>query len=243
MKVYIPTMEELIELQKLGIDVYSYLVTKVTETIIMEDKVYDEGDMFEILDYLGPHPEIVYAICKLYPQKIGESIITSKDPNLCNKLISTIKKEDKTIYGLDDILMKFDESILFDKEIIKNVVNFLSYHLSQCPKYRFDYMGPNILLDSIFSCELPKEKITSDSYVGLTTIDPIYCIKLGLTFNKRKNENLNYLIQRGMLIYLNRYGLDQYNLPNYNQLDIINKPDDNIKRLIKCLEYHKKNYQ
>ncbi len=244
MKVYIPTMEELIELQKLGIDVYSYLIAKVTEIIIMEDQVYEEGDMFEILDYLGPHPEIVYAICRLYPQKISESIITSKDADLCKKLLSTINKEDKTIYELDNILMNFDESILFEKEIIKNVIQILTKHLSQCPKYRFDYMGPNILLDSIFSCELPIEKIPSNTYTELTTIDPVYYIKLNTKNNNNKREKTpDYIIQRGLAIYLNRYGIDEFDLSNYNQKDIINKPDDNVKRLIKCLEYHKNNYQ
>ena len=136
MKVYIPTMEELIELQKLGLDVYSYLVTKVTETIIMEDIIYDSGDMFEIINYLGEHPEIYYAICRIYPQKISTSIITSKDQNLCKKLIQGIRREDKLIYKLDDILMNFDENILFEKDIIKNVISFISSNISSCPKYR-----------------------------------------------------------------------------------------------------------
>ena len=92
MKVYIPTMEELIELQKLGANIYNYLVIKVTEAIILEDIVYDVGDMFEILDYLGPHPEIIYAICRLYPHKIKESLITSKDKELCKKIITSMLK-------------------------------------------------------------------------------------------------------------------------------------------------------
>lgn len=241
MKVYIPTMEELIELQKLGIDVYSYLIAKVIETIIMEDQIYEEGDMFEILDYLGPHPEIIYAICKLYPQKINESIITSKDTDLCMKLIQGIQREDRTIYQLDDILMNFDKDILFDIGIIKNVINFLSAHLSSCPKYRFDYMGPNDLLDSIFSCELPIEKINVESYTNLIDIDPVYSVKLGIDYRNEKDKII--LLKRAATLYFGRYGLERMTNKDYQNKDIINKPDDNVKRLIKCLEYHKKNYQ
>lgn len=241
MKVYIPTMEELIELQKLGIDVYSYLITKVTETIIMEDKVYDEGDIFEILDYLGPHPEIVYSICRLYPDKISESIITSKDIDLCRKLIKSIKREDRIIYKLDDILMNFDKDILFDTGVIKNTISFISAHISSCPKYRFDYMGPNDLLDSIFSCELPIEKIPADSFINLIDIDPIYSVKLGI--NHKANKDKIILYKRAAAMYTGRYGYEEIINKDYQNKDIINKPDDNVKRLIKCLEYHKKNYQ
>lgn len=238
MKVCIPTMEELELLQKLGIDVYSYLIAKVTETIIMEDIIYEEGDMFEILDYLGPHPDIIYAICRLYPEKISESIITSKDIDLCKMLTSTIKNEDKSIYQLENIIKNFDESILFDKEIIKNTVDFISSHLSQCPKYRFDYMGENKLLDSIFSGELTKEMIAPGLITNLTTIDPTYCVRLD-----KNNRGKEFIIQRGMAMYLNRYEIGQYNTSTYFQKDIIKKPNDDVKKLIKCLEYHKKNYQ
>jgi len=243
MKVYIPTMEELIELQKLGIDVYSYLVAKVTETIIMETRIYDEGDMFEILNYLGDHPEITYAICRIYPDMIKESIITSKDPKLCKQLIERISKEDKTIYKLDDILMNFDESILFDEGIIKSTINFLSSHLSYCPKYRFDYQGPNELLDNIFSCELPVSKISHDSYDNIMIIDPIYSVKLGIKPKSKKDEEKYFAIKRAMAIYTGRYGISNLLDERYQNKDIINKPDEKVKRLIKTLEYHKKNYQ
>ena len=238
MKVYIPTMEELEKLQKLGVDIYGYLVAKVTETIIMEDIIYEEGDMFEILEYLGPHPEILYAICKLYPEKISQSIITSKDKDLCKMLISTIRKEDKTIYELENILKNFDKSILFDKDIVKNTLKFIASNLSQCPRYRFDYMAENPLLDSIFSCELPQEHVAIGAYANLAIIDPIYSIK----YSQRSKEN-DFITKRGMISYLNRYEIDQYSYFDYNHQDIINKPNDDVKKLIKCLEYHKKNYQ
>ena len=44
MKVYIPTLEELIELQKFGVNIYGYLVTKVTETITNVEIVLSKED-------------------------------------------------------------------------------------------------------------------------------------------------------------------------------------------------------
>ena len=243
MKVYIPTMEELEKLQSLGVNVYNYIVTKVAETIIMEDRIYDEGNMIEILGYLGDHPEIIYAICKMYPELLSQSIITSKDVNLCRKLIGSISKEDKTIYKLDDILMNMDESILFDEGIIKTTVGFLASNLPSCPKYRFDYLGPNDLLDSIFSCELPISKVSTDSYVDLTLIDPIYSVKLELSSKDKKVQDVYFPVQRGMSVYTGRYGINEYVGSEYQNKDIINKPDENVKKLIKCLDYHKQNYQ
>ncbi len=243
MKVYIPTMEELEQLQIYGANVYNYIITKVTEMIIMEDIIYEEGDMFEIINYLGEHPEIIYAIYKMYPGKIKESIIASKAPQLCSKLIERITREDKTIYGLDDILLNFDKSVLFDKSVIKNTISFIANHIASCPKYRFDYLGPNELLDSIFGCELPLDKISPKSTDGLIIIDPIYSAKLDLKSTGRKNSELSILLQRGMAIYTSRYGINESIGRQYQNKDIINKPDENVKRLIRCLEHHKKKCQ
>lgn len=246
MKVYIPTMEELEQLQAHGVNIYHYIITKVTETIIMESQIYDEADIFEILENIDEHPEIIYAICKMYPKILKQSIILSKDIKLCNKLLSNISREDNTIYKIDDYLMNMDESILFDEDIIKNTINFISNNISSCPKYRFDYQCPNKLLDSIFSCELPISKISTDSYEELMVIDPIYCVKLGVSppgrINKKTPERY-FPVHRGMAIYTGRYGIDEYIVQSYQNKDIINKPDDNVKKLIRCLDGHRERYK
>jgi len=39
-KIYIPTTDELYELQSLGTNIHKYLISKVIETLIMEDTIY-----------------------------------------------------------------------------------------------------------------------------------------------------------------------------------------------------------
>ena len=99
------------------------------------------------------------------------------------------------------------------------------------------------MLDSIFSCELPISKVSTDSYVDLTLIDPIYSVKLELPFKDKKAQDVYFPVQRGMSVYTGRYGINEYVGSEYQNKDIVNKPDENVKRLIKCLEYHKQNYQ
>lgn len=180
MEVYIPTLEELEKLQSFGINIYNYILAKVIETIIMEDIIYEESDMFEILDSLDYDKNIIYAICKMYPQKISESIITSKDSQLIERLIRKIGREDRVIYKLDDYLMNCDESILFEESVITSTIDFIAAHISSCPKYRFDYMGPNKLLDNIFGCKLSELKLKPNTQDNLISIEPIYAVKLGI---------------------------------------------------------------
>ena len=70
---------------------------------------------------------------------------------------------------------------------------------------------------------------------------PIYSIKLGIDYQNEKDKII--LLKRASTLYAGRYGLEKIINEDYQNKDIITKPDDNVKRLIKCLEYHKKNYQ
>ena len=79
-KVYIPTEEELQQLNYLGINPYNYLFSKVTETLIMEDIIYGEIDMLDTAyEQLSEFPEIIYAISRIYPEKIAPSVYARKD--------------------------------------------------------------------------------------------------------------------------------------------------------------------
>lgn len=241
-KVYIPTMEELETLQKEGRDVYNYILAKVIETLIMEDTIYDEIDMCDtIYDEFEGNSAILYPICKMYPERINDSILSSTDIELRKRLIMSIRNEDSSIYRLDDYLFGVSQETLFDEGIVSATANQLVKGLSTCSKYRFSYRGPNDLLDCIFNCEIPLSQIPTNAYDDFIMIDPVYFLKLGFTGRKSKKER-NYFntLERAMIRYLSRYELMSF---PYQEKDIVNSPDESVKKLIRHLENHREKYK
>ena len=167
----------------------------------------------------------------------------SNDLQICLSLVKELPNTNREIYSLDN-LVYFGENnqMLFDKVIIENVVNQLAHKLLNSPKYRFDYQEPNILLDSIFACELPKSSITTSILNDLVKIDPIYAIKefKGIT---KDQDSLLFHINRGIIKYNNRYGINSSIGQDYYGKDILSNPDERVKKLVRHLEYHKNNYQ
>lgn len=238
-KVYIPTEEELQQLNYLGINPYNYLLSKTVETLIMEDIIYGEIDMLDIAyEQLSEFPELVYSICKIYPEAIASSELASKNIDLARLLTKKIIREDKTIYQLDNLSYFDQESdVISDIIVIENTVKNLSEHLTSTPRYRFDYRGPNILLDNIFSCELPIDFLSTDLYDDLISIDPIYITKLGIDLDKEKrnySQKKSFGLSRGLIRYLSRYNMEE---PNSND------QQEKTKKLIRYLDSHKQNYQ
>lgn len=238
-KVYIPTEEELQQLEYLGIDTYKYLLSKTTETLIMEDVIYNETDMLDITyEQLSEFPELTYAISRIYPEKIASSVYARKDIELCRLLTSKLSRQDNSIYQLDTLsYFDLESSIISDNIVIQNTIKNLSEHLSTNPRYRFDYKELNILLDNIFDCEIPIENIATNLQYELLSIDPIYITKLGLDLEKEKRDyfqNKAFYLSRGLAKYTNRYHLE--NIDRTNQ-------QEKTKKLIRYLDSHKQNYQ
>ena len=143
-KVYIPTEEEIEKLNSLGLNTYNYLLSKVTETLIMEDVIYDDIEMFEyVYENLSEYPEILYSLCKIYPDRIGLSDVASKDVILLRKITERLHKQDNSIYNLDYIT-QFSEELLTNPDpiVLKNIIKKLSSKLISTPRYRFDYKEP-----------------------------------------------------------------------------------------------------
>lgn len=237
-KVYIPTEEEIQQLQYLGMNTYSYILSKAVEVLIMEDVIYDKTNMLEIAyNHLSDFPEIVYAICRMYPEKIATSEFASRDISLCRRLTEKLPSQDKSIYYLDN-LTYFDQQsdVTLDSTVVKNTSSILADRLTSTPRYRFDYREPNILLDNIFACDLSNVNVTKDTYDDLISIDPVYITKLGfdLASEKRKLcQNKSFALPRGMMKFTNRYGMDNINTTNQQE---------KTKKLIRCLEYHRQKY-
>ena len=262
-KVYIPTEQELEQLQHIKGNVYQYMTSKVIETLIMEDVLYEEIDMFDVAyDEFAEFPEILYALGKMYPEIIRYNERASKDNNLWRILTQNLPSQDTSIYYLDhlvgyhsgisdneltDKVDLLDGSIPFDKEVIANVARILASKLTSFPKYRFDYSRsePCFLLDSIFSCELPSRYVDVKSFEDFATIDPVYAVKLTRCEYDKKDiaqQELLFVMTRSMVKYSGRYGLDAYNNP-YRGQNIISKPDAKVKKLLRHLEQHKNKYQ
>lgn len=233
-KVYIPNEDEIEKLKYLGINPYQYLLSKTVETLIMEDIIYEDIDMFDVA-YQELHiEEIRYALALLYPEKIASSEFAPNDLDLCRMLTKRVFRQDKSIYQLDNLsYFNQDWIITGDDIVIENVSKILAEHLTSQPRYRFDYKEPNKVLDDIFACEIDSDAHTPKIYDDLLSIDPIYITKLGLNLEQVKkdlSQNKAFSLQRGMVKYNGRYNMSEVDTKNYQE---------KTKRLIKCLEYYR----
>lgn len=241
-KVYIPAKKELLELQSIGVNVYRYLLSKVIETLIMEDVIYEDENMFDyIYNYLPEFREILVSVARMYPERIKDSDRASNDIVLCQSLLKPLSRyNNNAIYQLDNLTYFNQESqILYDRDIIRTVSEVLEEELPTNPRYRFDYKEPNTLLDDIFDCSIPLVASEVKTNQSLIDIDPIYFVKYLDIFNKKHQyaTNLSSIITKSTLRYAGRYGLE--NNAQYRGQDIINNPDEKVKKLLKKLEQHK----
>lgn len=245
-KVYIPTQKELLELQDIGVNVYRYLLSKVIETLIMEDVIYEDGNMFDyIYDYLPEFREILVSIARMYPERIKDSDRASNDVQLCQDILKPFTRRiDNTIYQLDNLIY-FNQNyqVLYDKGVIRKVSNILEEELPTNPKYRFSYKEPNALLDDIFNCSIPLVNNETKTNQSLMAIDPIYFVKYLDLFKDRRQfiSKISPIIAQNTLRYVGRYGLE--NSIQYRGQDIINNPDERVKKLIKTLDHYQKNFR
>ena len=245
-KVYIPTKEELLELQELSKNtklIYQYLFNKTIEVLVLEGALSPEKGMLKVAyEQFSEYPELAYAICRMYPGEIDKVEEAQYDTDLCYQMIKALHKQDDTIKGLDEILPRFDNDlgILSTRSIIDITAKTLAEHLSSYPKYRFEYKQ-NSLLDDIFSCEIETLFVSPTAVSDFLIIDPVYITKFSDYHLRSINKHAD--IERALLRYNTRYGIsDNVGRECYTK-DIISKPDDKTKKLIRCLEQHKRKYQ
>ena len=249
-KVYVPTMDEMYLIQDMvkGHNLYKYILVKAIESLVMEGKLYqNKGILKTAYRYLSENPEIAYAICRMYPSEIAYSEYAQNDIRLCLDLITGKAQPDMTIYNLDN-LSHFEKGVgvLSNSGIISMTSHILAEKLLTTPNYRFEYKE-NTLLDDIFSCEIPTGIIPSNAGYDFTVIDPIYTIKLDfrqLSSFLPSSGDRKYLLEQSINKYLERYsitGRDGY-INGYGTKDILTNPDEHVKRLLKCIDEHKKRY-
>ena len=234
-KVYMPSDETLEKMQKqVGSEyLYRYILTKAVESIVMNkslDKNLLEGELKSIKkDYY-----IQKAICYLYPEQVAYSDFMQFESTLALELLE--RHPSNIIYNIDNI-RHFDSMALYSNDIIKKVISILKQELPNMPTYRFEYKD-NQLLDSIFECEIVKLIDYANIYTSkndLIEIEPAYGILLPDNFFASQSER-TISLQLGMINYNNRYGISSTVGSEYNNQDILNNPDANVKRLMKCIK-------
>lgn len=238
-KIYMPTMDELYKMQDItdGHSTYKYILIKAIESLVMEGVIYpDKGILKKAYKYLRENPNIAYAVCRMYPEEIKYSEYAQNEMVLCLDLISGKHSQDRSIYVLDN-LSYFENGIgvLSNPSILTTTVKTLSDKLPQTPQYRFEYKQ-NSLLDDIFAREIPVQELSEASTQDFINIEPAYALIANP--DCPKTDNKKYILYQSINNYAKRYGIG-YSIGNeYYGDDILTSPDENVKRLLKCIKEH-----
>jgi len=250
-KIYIPSYDELYEMQDMGVNIYNYLLVKVIELLVLEGVKYPKKGMLKTAyKYIQEDPYISYSICRMYPHEIQYSNIASNDVKLCNELIT--KENDTSIYNFDN-LVYFNNNVIKTRQVIENTIALLSYKLLKTPQYRFEYKegyikdsgtyNCNQLLYDIFGRKIDLNQISNSNILrNLMDIEPAYALSKDIEFDssyliESREEALKYRVGN----YIMRYGLSDRDNREYMGKDILTKPDEKTKRLIRCINLNKEN--
>lgn len=190
-EVFLPTLEELRELEQLlkdyqseqignGYNSYQYLKAKTIEKMIITS---NGEDILRKNEQYMVDPNIAISIAKMYPREVAHFPELAKNSDI----FATILEEGRisSSHPLDN-LAYFDPSIANSTEMKKNILHHLNEELKRNPKYRFTYRS-SIILDNIFNGQYWEQLKKADNiyssndrvylYELLTTIDPTYIIK------------------------------------------------------------------
>lgn len=235
--VFIPSTNELYQMQDMNVNLYKYLLAKVIEIITVEGvNRPGNGILKSTYSYLKEDPYIAAAICSMYPEELKHTLIATTDIHLCLKLIKDYKE--KTKCGLD-YLSSFDASVLDNTIVLKEVITKLEQILKENPRYRFEYQESQ-LLKKIFNREISDIDIIFIKEVvpKLLNIEPAY----GITLNDNY-FNMYYERSSNVSAAVNNYA-DTYGIPSrvgteYIGKDILTNPDTEVKKLMRCINCRK----
>lgn len=245
-KLFMPTTEELYEMQDKGANIYKYILTKAVEAIAIDGTNRPmKGKLKFAYNYLKEDPEISHAICRMYPDEVMYSEFAQNDVQLCTELLK--QESSSVIYNLNRLAL-FKENAIDTPFIIDEVVKILSSELPKEPRFRFNYRD-NKLLNEIFGGDLELgcailDKTKSSIISNITRVEPYYAIKFGSDeiFNKATSSipNSKTLLIEGVNTYASRYGISiNAGLEYYGKDILTNKPEE-IKRLLKCIKQRNK---
>ena len=249
-KMYLPTEENLYEIQKIKnnnefneVNIYAYLILKTIEKVLVDRA---NGIPFcEMDDYILNLRDVIHGICWVYPEEIKNFGRAKQDDDLCIGLLD--KEQDSSIYNLDH-LAKFDISeplnIQYYSLVIGKTLKILNEKLTNNPEYRYEYKDSN-LLNSIFTVDFEKfDNLSFDSFNKLMKIDASYIFgynprsDAGLHFDKDEKIVMHreaLFFQEGIREMLKRYDLSQFIGYDYQEIDITKTSDERIKKLKRFL--------
>lgn len=235
-EVLVPIKTDLAFLDRENVNVYNYLRAKAIETIVMYGIRYPAWGMLKnSYKTTRENEDIARGICRLYPEEIKYSDIVKNDSSLCLDLLD--KNNDRSIYNLDN-LSYFSTSTQSNRQVVIKTLDTLREKLTNTPQYRFEYKHSE-LLDNIFN-----GKGFSYLYLfygtnypiieTLMDIDPIYAYSRTLDL---ENKTAHNYLETAMKNYLERYGIDNEEYPEYQKKGSckIFNPDVKTKRLLRCI--------
>lgn len=235
-EVFMPSMDELYQMQDMGADIKLYLYAKAIEALCIEYNNYPrKGSILKNeFKYIKENEILTHAICMMYPNEIEYSEVAKFNPRLAEYLIS--KKENNDIYRLDN-LSKFSTCASYG--LIGRTIVILADELPTNPKYRFEYRQGNLnsILDDIFMGKIILKDINycmsnleKEKYMYLLSkIEPYYVMKRENKIIKKRH------MKQAVLDYINRYGFNYLNRGNEPQKDILTNQDTEVKRLFRCI--------
>lgn len=252
-QVFMPSMDELYQMQELGANIYKYILIKAIESLICNGLNYPyAGILKSAYNYLREDAEISRAICTLYPDEIQFSNISSSDIELCNRLLHSTYDENR-VCGLDQLCM-FDTAVYRNSIILKEAILLFDKELRENPRYRFEYTGnfakrgAGRLLDDILNRKISDNELMflfGESRVtvvkALTRIEPSYAISLPDSYFEghlglSAMETRISCLHSGIYNYGERYGISKnVGVAYTSSRDILSNPDQNVKRLIRCI--------
>ena len=231
--IYIPTIEEfkIIELLSGNDSLYKYILTKTVEKLI------NEGGLIKNTDKeLTNIPELATAICYIYPQEIMHSDIAKNDLNLFVRLLSSDFDYNNNSDNLN-YLHEASKDVQYNEKVVLRALKILNLKLQKDPAYRFNYRRSD-LLDSIFGVDYLKF-IGYDEQIKdiLMSIDPIYLIKFLKTtkLNKEIAQEQGNKLKEKIDTYSLRYGINPSVGEQYKQINILKRPDEKVRRLVREL--------
>lgn len=247
-KIYMPSEQKLHEMQALGANVYKYLLIKAVESLIVDGINYPhKGILKSAYKYLRENPDIAHAICLLYPEEIKYSFVAMYDAELCEQLIG--KQQDTSIYSLDN-LSHFPNSISYNLSVVDTTIDKLDEYLPRTPQYRFEYQS-NELLEDIFSTKILQQVNfrSPETMAQLTRIEPAYAVLFPeaspiMSFSESQINDAyrKEILIEGINAYAKRYQIASIiSGSNQHNEDILTNPDENVKKLLKCIRENKSN--
>ena len=253
--VFMPSMDELYKMQELNVNLYKYILVKAIESLICSGLNYpSKGILENAKKYLKENPEIARAVCSMYPDEMIFSESARNDIELAVRLMNSDERETS---GLDH-LCKFDSNVLYNPVVLQKVLLLLEKELKVNPKYRFEYIGKDFcyfkkgagtILDDIFDRKIDEQQLMfimgnsrKDIVKSLINIEPAYAINLPVEYFKNypthipDDSDVSLALGYGINNYADRYGISMSVGSEYYGKDILTNPDQNIKRLLRCIK-------